>query len=99
MLKRAEAMRVRALRLKIAEQVRIDPSKIHFLSCSPTAYFEIDAVQWMGLPLVSSLLQSAVATGLWPVRSPSGIWKTACGAVATGHRGWPDKVTVYDATN
>src|SRR5438105_3146951 len=35
-----------------------------FCSCAPTAYFEIGAVQWMGLPLVTVLLQSAVASGL-----------------------------------
>ena len=38
----------------------------------------------------------------WPVAGTltSGhCWKTARRAVATGHRGWPNKATVYDATN
>src|SRR5260370_36764341 len=56
---------VRRCPLPESHGARLDLStRNSFCSCAPTAYFEIGAVQWMGLPLVPVLLQSAVANGL-----------------------------------
>src|SRR5713101_1671871 len=56
---------VRRCPLPESHGARLDLStRNSFCSCAPTAYFEIGAVQWTGLPLAPLLLQSAVASGL-----------------------------------